>query len=88
MTTIHLNPKDFQTLLIYAQRYAIGRMTYASAEVTDIIKRHIDDIDDATRQTIIKDIESHECKNDLGMACDEKVWLDLVQQLRQAKQGF
>ena len=39
--TVTISKYDFEDMLIYAQRYAIGRTTFAPQTVCDIINTHI-----------------------------------------------
>jgi hypothetical protein len=46
------------SLVQYAARYAIGRHTYASGEVADIVSKWVDKWSIRTRRTLIDDIET------------------------------
>ena len=41
MTDITITNKEFQQFIIYAERYAIGRMTYVPSEVNQIIRKYL-----------------------------------------------
>lgn len=66
-------------ILLYALRYAIGRMTFAPTVVIDNIKANIDlfSVDDI--ELIIRDIKDKEIY--YGMDCDKKQWLGFVEYL-------
>lgn len=51
-----LQTADISTLLFYAQRYAISRHTYASAEVAQLIVKYARYLDDSKRLLLIEDI--------------------------------
>lgn len=59
-------------ILIYAFRYALGRMTYAPVSVMDAIKDNLSELKDDDIHLYIKEIE--ECEN-YGMEMDKKEWL-------------
>lgn len=82
--TLEINHEDLQSLVIYAQRYAIGRLTYAPAEIKDIVLKHLPNLSDNTLNVIVSDIDYHQKKKSLGTQADEALWLDLKQQLIEA----
>ena len=71
--------KQFQVerdILIYATRYALGRMTFAGATVLENIQHNIDLFSANDLKLLIRDID--EQKNyGYGMECDEELWLGL-----------
>ena len=83
MTDITIAAEEFQSLVICAERYVIGRMTYAPHEVGEIIKRYLDKIGNGTLDVLINDIE-HQSQFDwgLGADCDKKMWLALLDTLK------
>lgn len=83
-SALEIDHEDLQSLVIYAQRYAIGRMTYAPAEIKDIVLKHLPNLSDNTLNVIVSDIDYHQKKKSLGTATDEALWLDLRQQLVKA----
>lgn len=69
--------KPFQVerdILIFAMRYALGRMTFAPLTVIDNIKHNIDLFMPNDLKILIKDIDE-QASLGYGMDCDEKVWL-------------
>lgn len=83
MTKTTITSKEFQGLIIYSARYVIGRMTYAPHEVGDIIKKHLDKVENGTLDVLINDIE-YQSQFDwgLGADCDKKMWLALLDTLK------
>lgn len=79
---ITINKDDLQSLIIYAQRYTIGRMTFAPSEVKEIILKHMGDLSLGTIQVIIDDIERVRDEDGLGMECDKATWLALLNDLQ------
>ena len=41
MIDITITDDEFQQFIIYAERYAIGRMTYVPSEVNNIIRKYL-----------------------------------------------
>lgn len=82
MQKVEISINDLQDLVIYAQRYAIGRKTYAPKDVSDVILKHLDDLDDNTIKVIIDDIHLQTQRNNLGEDMDKTVWLDLLATLK------
>ena len=66
-----MNSVDTQLLYIAAFRYALGRSSYITSAISDIIRDNVDVLTDNTVKLMIKEIE--ECEN-LGMDCDKEVW--------------
>ena len=60
-----------RTMLIFAFRYALGRISYASSIVMDNIKHNIDNITDNDLELYIREIQEAEY---LGMDYDIKAW--------------
>lgn len=87
MTNATISNKDFQCLIINAERYVIGRMTYAPHEVGDIIKKHLGKVENGTLEVLINDIE-HQSDFDwgLGADCDKKMWLALLDTLKNERE--
>ena len=83
MTDTTIAAEEFQSLVIYAERYVVGRMTYAPHEVGEIIKRYLPKIHNNTLGVLINDIE-HQAQFDwgLGADCDKKMWLALLDTLK------
>jgi len=82
MTDITITNKEFQQFIIYAERYAIGRMTYVPGEVNNIILKYLPFIANNTLDILICDIESEAYRGMLGMDFDTKMWLALLDTLK------
>ena len=81
MTDITITDDEFQQFIIYAERYAIGRMTYVPIEVNNIIRKYLPRITNNTLGVLIRDIEGHD-PTMLGMDFDNKMWLALLDTLK------
>lgn len=82
MTDITITNKEFQQFIIYAERYAIGRMTYVPSEVNNIILKYLPRIANNTLGVLIQDIELEADREMLGMDFDKKMWLALLDTLK------
>ena len=66
---------EFEDILIYAERYAIGRMTYAPRDVCEIINTRLDDLSDNTLKVLRDDIAREIERGNLGSpTIDAPLW--------------
>lgn len=83
MDTVKLSKMDFEDLLIYAQRYSIGRMTYAPHTVCGIITEHLNVLSKNALTVIKRDIELQQKQGNLGSpTIDEPIWLSTLAQIK------
>ena len=73
---------DYEHIIISAERYALGRMTYIVEITVNYILQEIEDnkLSDSCLDVIKEDINS--AKN-LGMECDKKLWLKLLDRIEE-----
>ncbi len=72
-----ISKQDFDTLAFCAFRYALGRQTYVTGLVASTLILHKYDIDETTKQVIIRDIE-RAIKDDMaGADIDIVEWIAL-----------
>ena len=65
----------FEDILIYAERYAIGRMTYAPHDVCEIINTRLHDLTDSTLTVLRDDIVRETERGNLGSpTIDAPLW--------------
>lgn len=71
---------DYEQIIISAERYALGRMTYIVEITVNYILEEIenDKLSDKCLNIIAEDIRS---AKDLGMDCDKKYWLKLLNRI-------
>lgn len=71
---------DFQEMLVSAERYALGRMTYIVSLTVDYITPMIRNLDLKYINIMIDDITEH---SDLGygMDMDKDEWMNLLERL-------
>ena len=86
MIDITITDDEFQSLVIYAERYAIGRMTYVPDEVNQIIRKYLPRIANNTLGVLIRDIELEADRDMLGMDFDKKMWLALLDTLKNERE--
>ena len=85
---VSLSKTDFEEILIYAERYAIGRMTYAPYTVCEIINNHLDDLTKNTLVVMKRDIETNREKDNLGSPnIDERVWIETLRNIKRVLDG-
>lgn len=73
---------DYEQIVISAERYALGRMTYIVEITVNYILKEIeyDKLSDRCLSVIAEDIRN---KKNLGMECDEKLWLKLLDRIEE-----
>ena len=73
---------DYEHIIISAERYALGRMTYIVELTVNYILQEIEDnkLSDSCLDVIREDINS--AKN-LGMECDRVQWLKLLKRIEE-----
>ena len=76
-----------EMILICAVRYALGRMSYIVGDVCRYVALKQPDLSQNCINIIIRDIEEeleryHKCGHTLGMECDERTWVRLLERLK------
>lgn len=73
---------DYEQMIISAERYALGRMTYIVEITVNYILKEIeeDKLSDRCLSVIAEDIRN---KKNLGMECDKKLWLKLLNRIEE-----
>ena len=76
-----------EAIIIYAVRYALGRMSYAVHDVCEYVLSVKDVLSNSCKRNIIRDIYGyvemcHVAGQTCGMEFDEKEWLNLAEVLR------
>lgn len=76
-----------ELILICAVRYTLGRMTYMVDEVCRYVTLKRDELSRECINVIIRDIKEemqryHDVGQVLGMECDEKNWMWLLETLK------
>lgn len=81
-----------EVIIIYATRYALGRMSYAVSDVYGYIKCHIKELSKSCIKILIRDIEDdikywNNMGRACGMECDEKQWRELLELLKEERKS-
>jgi hypothetical protein len=76
-----------EQILICAVRYALGRMSYIVGVVAEYVAVKHPELSQNCINIIIRDIEEelkryHDAGRTLGMECDERTWLRLLERLK------
>ena len=73
---------DYEQIIISAERYALGRMTYIVEITVNYILQEIEDdkLSDSCLNIIRKDIKS---AKSYGMECDKELWLKLLDRIEE-----
>lgn len=73
---------DYEQIIISAERYALGRMTYIVEITVNYILQKIEDnkLSDRCLDIIAEDIRS---AKSLGMECDKVLWIKLLDKIEE-----
>ena len=73
---------NYEQIIISAERYALGRMTYIVELTVNYILEQIefDKLSDRCLDIIAEDIRQ---AKDLGMECDKKCWIKLLERIEE-----
>lgn len=76
---------DYEQIIISAERYALGRMTYIVEITVNYILKDIEEskLSDICLNVIEEDIKNAKFLKKLGMKCDEKMWLKLLDKIEE-----
>lgn len=75
------NIEDISAMLLSAERYALGRMTYIVQWTCEVIEKNLHLINEKNKKVMIRDIE--QCES-YGWECDKKEWLKLLEVLKKS----
>lgn len=73
---------DYEHMIVSAERYALGRMTYIVEMTVNYILEQIeeDKLSDACLDVIMEDIKS---ARSYGMECDKQLWMKLLEKIEE-----
>lgn len=73
---------DYEQMIISAERYALGRMTYIVEATVNYLLQEIEDdkLSDQCLNVIAEDIET---ARSYGMECDKNNWLKLLKRIEE-----
>lgn len=78
---------DQDTLMFYAFRYVLGRMTYAVSDVVELIIRYKSIISENHKSLMIKEINEAIENGHAGMDCDISEWKNVLETLECYNKG-
>lgn len=73
---------DLGEIINWAVRYSLGRRSYAVMDTCNYVKPLIPDLNNRTLWCIARDI-TEQAKFGYGDQCDEKQWIDLLDNVNQ-----
>ena len=82
MTDMTITAKEFQKLVIESVRYTLGRRSYAVEETNELVRKYLPKVDNNTLDILIRDIELEADRDMLGMDFDKKMWLTMLDALK------
>ena len=73
---------DYEYMIVSAERYALGRMTYIVEITVNYILKQIEEnkLSDACLDVIMEDIKSAQS---YGMECDKALWMKLLDRIEE-----
>ena len=80
---MNISKEDFNILVVFAARYAIGRMSTAPSLVADIATKYKDNLEEQTKNAIIDEVGVFDNLQSLGMDQDIDTWQNLVKELEE-----
>ena len=76
-----MNDIELNDLMVCAFRYALGRKTYISKVISELLIKHKDKLSLSSRAVILRDIKRAFDTDNYGMEMDADVWLKLQEEL-------
>lgn len=76
---INCEPEQLSEMLVLAERYALGRMTYVVKDVCTFVGDNLHLLVDKDRAVMIEDIEY---AKDYGFDFDKRQWMELLKKLK------
>ena len=82
MIDMTITAQEFQKLIIESVRYTLGRRSYVVEETNELVRKYLPKIDNNALGILIRDIELEADRDMLGMDFDKKMWLTLLDTLK------
>lgn len=79
---INGNIEDISSMILSAERYALGRMTYMVEWTCSFISKNLHLVTEGNKIVMIRDIEQAIKDGQYGWECDKQEWLKLLNQLK------
>ena len=77
---MEITPRDFDIMIFWAFRYALGRMTYSVDDLRELLIKYKADILPRTKKKIIEEIDKTIKTNRAGMQMDIDCWLQVKEE--------
>jgi len=74
--------EETESMIFYAFRYCLGRMTYAVGTCVDYILNHWDELSVKTKTRIVQEIETALRDHTAGMDMDRDQWQRIVERAK------
>ena len=81
--TISIQNDEFGDLMVCAFRYALGRKTYITSTIAELILKYYLLLDDNDCEVIIRDIKKAFEANNYGMEMDRVSWEQVLTKLEE-----
>ena len=78
---IEVRNDEFGDLMVCAFRYALGRKSYITSAIADLILKYYLLLDDNDCEVIKRDIKRAFETNNYGMEMDKEVWQEVLNKL-------
>ena len=78
MSTVTVNKRDLQGMLLSAFRYSLGRTTYITSECDKWLIKHWDDMPEGYKIQINGDIRNAIDRGHAGHDCDVATWKKIL----------
>lgn len=75
---MNFNEQDGRQLVVCAFRYALGRMSYVTADVARMIKEHWEELSPSDQKLIHREINEALEMDRAGMSCDQAIWRQVL----------
>ena len=82
MIDMTITAQEFQKLIIESVRYTLVRRSYVVEETNELVRKYLPKIDNNTLGILIRDIELEADRDMLGMDFDKKMWLTMLDTLK------
>lgn len=80
-----MNNMELNDLMVCAFRYALGRRSYITHTIAELLIKHKDKLFAQSKETVLKDIQVAFDTNNYGMEMDRAVWEKLQGELNNDK---
>ena len=76
--TCQIDLSELQHFLICSFRYALGRTTYVTSEMSELLVKYWDKLQDWQQDQVLRHIHTAIDQNDAGDKCDIHEWMKVI----------